>query len=273
MDHPVMSGNDRMFLFHGHEILTSQEQADLYNHFIPHSIKFKVGDKVFDPIVLRLPEVLTYLKAVASDTNAEVADLMGIPRSKQLTLVKPSGTVSQLCGTSSGIHPRFAPYYFRRVTQDIKDPLTDLMIDEGIPHVIKNQKAVFSFPVKSPDHAICAKEMGAMAQLELWLTYKEYWCDGNPSQTIYYTDDEFLDVQKWVWDHWDSIGGLSFFPLDDNIYDKDTQPYLEITKEEYEEALKVFPKDIDWSRLPEFETEDATTSLQEFACAGGACEL
>jgi len=216
---------------------------------------------------------LSELKQVATDTNALWADKLGIPHSKQLTLVKPSGTVSQLCGTASGIHPRFSPYYFRRVTQDNKDPLTDMMISEGVPHVVSGEKVVFSFPVKSPEGSICAREMGAIQQLEIWKTYYDYWCDGNPSQTVYYTDDEFLDLQSWVWKNWDSVGGLSFFPLDDFVYDKATQPYLEVTEEEYLEALERFPKDINWDSLPEYEAEDNTTSSQEMACQGGSCEL
>jgi ribonucleoside-triphosphate reductase (thioredoxin) len=223
-------------------------------------------------MMLDLSYCLRELKAVAIDTNREWAERLGIPYSKQLTLVKPSGTVSLLCGTSAGMHPRFAPYYFRRVTQDIKDPLTDLMIREGVPHVSRDTKVIFSFPMKSPEGSVCAKEMGAMKQLEVWKIYSDEWCEGNPSQTIYYTDGEFLDIQAWLWKHWDSIGGLSFFPLDDYVYDKETQPYLEITKEEYEEAAASFPE-INWDRLPEFEREDTTTSSGELACSGGNCEL
>ena len=220
-----------------------------------------------------LANVLEQLKEVARETNVEWAERLGINPSVQLTLVKPSGTVSQLCGTSSGIHPRYADYYFRRYTQDIKDPLTNLMIEEGIPYVTRGEKVVFSFPVQSPQGACTARSVGAIEQLELWKTYREYWCEGNPSQTIYYTDDEFIDVQAWVWKNWDIIGGLSFFPLDDTIYDKEAQPYLEVTKEQYEEALAKFPKTIRWERLPEFETVDTTEGSQEYACSGGACEL
>jgi len=187
---------------------------------------------------------------------------------------KPSGTVSQLCGTSSGIHPRYAPYYLRRVTQDDKDPLTAKMIDQGIPHVQvpSSNKVVFSFPIKSPDGAVCAKDMGAIQQLELWKIYYDYWCDGNPSQTIYYTDEDFFDVQAWVYKNFDSIGGLSFFPFDDFIYDEATQPYLPITEERYDEEVAKFPKDIDWC-MDGYESDDNTTGSQELSCAGGACEL
>ena len=215
---------------------------------------------------------LQKLKEVAVETNREWAKALGIPTSRQLTLVKPSGTVSQLVGTSSGIHPRYSPYYFRRVTQDKKDPLTDLMVAEGVPHVTRGEKVVFSFPIKSPVGAVTARNVGALSQLELWKTYRKYYCEGNPSQTIYYTDEDFLDIQAWIWKNFNHIGGLSFFPLDDTIYDKEAQPYLEISEEEYEEALSKFPE-INWGRLTEFETEDGTGLEVERACAGGACEL
>ncbi len=186
---------------------------------------------------------------------------------------KPSGTVSQLCGTSSGMHPRFFPYYLRRVTQDAKDPLTDLMIAEGVPHVKRGDKVIFSFPMRSPKGSVCSKSIGALEQLNLWLTYREHWCDGNPSQTIYYDDHEFLQIQEWLWKHWDSVGGLSFFPKDDTVYDLEVMPYLEISGEEYEEYRKNFPQSIQWERLREWEKDDSTSSSQELACSGGSCEI
>lgn len=148
------------------------------------------------------------------------------------------------------------------------------MISQGIPYVRvpSSNKVVFSFPIKSPDGAVCAKDMGAIQQLELWKTYYDYWCDGNPSQTIYYTDEDFFDVQAWVYKNFDSIGGLSFFPFDDFIYDEATQPYLPITKERYDEEVAKFPKDIDWC-MDGYESDDNTTGSQELSCAGGACEL
>lgn len=249
MDHPVMNGTD-----------CARGGSELFDFWT-----YK-----FDQLLLK--EVLTELKQVATETNKKWAEILGINPSKQLSLVKPSGTVSQLCNTSSGIHPRFSPYYLRRVTQDRKDPLTDLLISQGVPYVLRGEKAVFSFPIKSPDGAICSRDIGSISQLELWKIYRDYWCDGNPSQTIYYTDDSFLDVQSWVWKNWDSIGGLSFFPLDDTIYDKEAQPYLEITKEEYEKHLSEFPE-INWSVLSDFEKEDTTQMQTEYACSGGKCEL
>lgn len=216
---------------------------------------------------------LKELKEVARETNETYAKRLGIPQSKQLTLVKPSGTVSQLCSTSSGIHPRYAPYYLRRVTQDNKDPLTQLMADQGIPNVVRGEKTIFTFPIASPEGAITTESIGAMEQLKLWEVYREHWCEGNPSQTIYYTDDTFCDVQAWVHRNFDIIGGLSFFPKDDFIYDKEAQPYLEVTKEEYEEVVKAFPVTIDWAELSAYETEDTRDTMVELACHGGQCEL
>lgn len=218
----------------------------------------------------KLIEWLKELKLVAKEANEEWAEYLGIPCSKQLTLVKPSGTVSQLCGTSSGIHPRYAAYYIRRVTQDRKDPLTDLMIDQGVPYVITGEKTIFSFPISSPPHAIQKNEMGTTEQLKIWKIYRDCWCDGNPSQTIYYDDNTFLELQAWVYKNWDSVGGLSFFPVDDNMYEN--APYEEIKEDEYKKMLEEFPE-IDWSKLTEYEHEDGTLIVQEFACSGGACEL
>lgn len=220
------------------------------------------------PLVIKW---LQELRQVAKETNEEWAAKLGINPSKQIGLVKPSGTVSQLCSTASGIHPRYSQYYIRRVRQDIKDPLTDLMMSQGIPYVVQGEKAIFEFPVKSPEGCITARGMGAMDQLELWKIYREYWCDGNPSQTVYYTDDTFLALQDWVWKNWDIIGGLSFFPLDDHVYEN--APYEAIGKETYEELLSNFPVGVDWSKLGEFEKEDSTQEQHEYACGGGNCEL
>jgi len=217
---------------------------------------------------------LKQLKKVAIKTNIEWAKKLGINPAKQVTLVKPSGTVSLLCDSSSGIHPRPAPHYIRRVTQDKKDPLTDLMIAEGMPHTFDKHKpkVYFAFPIKSPSYSKVSGDYSAMDQLKLWKVYQEYWCDGNPSQTIYYTDDEFLDIQAWIWTNWDRVGGLSFFPKTNHIYEN--APQEPISESEYTKLLAEFPDKINWNRLPEFEKKDNTSSSQELACAGpNGCEL
>ncbi len=218
-----------------------------------------------------LADILSFFHDYAHEVNKEYAEKLGINSSGHVGVIKPEGTSSLLTGTSSGIHPRYGKYYIRRVRNDKKDPLSQLMIDQKIPYVDDGDKYVFEFYVESPEHAVIQKDIGAMKQLELWSIYKKYWCDGNPSQTVYYKEDEFLTVAEWVWKNWDEVGGLSFFPHSDDIYAN--APLQEITKEEYEEKIKNFPKNIDWSKLIEYEVEDTTTGTQEFACAGGKCEI
>ena len=214
---------------------------------------------------------LKELKDVAKQTNKEFAKILGIPASNHITLVKPSGTVSILCGTSSGIHPRYSKYYIRRVRNDRKDPLSQLMIDEGIPYIAEGEKYVFDFYIKSPETCVCNDQITALEQLRLWKIYRDYFCDGNPSQTIYYTDDEFFAVADWVWNNWDSVGGLSFFPKDDHVYEN--APLESITEEQYNDYIEEFPDMIDWDKLPEYEMIDSTQQVTELACSGGACEV
>ena len=180
-------------------------------------------------------------------------------------------TVSQLCNTASGIHPRYSKYYIRRVRNDKKDPLSNLMIEQGIPYVEEGEKYVFEFYVKSPENSVCGNDLTALQQLNLWKVYRNVFCDGNPSQTIYYTDDEFFAVADWVWNNWNDVGGLSFFPKDDHIYEN--APYEPISEEKYNELAGKFPEKIEWDGLSEFETHDTTQIETELACAGGACEL
>jgi ribonucleoside-diphosphate reductase alpha chain len=218
-----------------------------------------------------LEEWLVELKEVAVETNKMWAEKLGINPSKQLGLIKPSGTVSQLVNCSAGIHPRMFPFYIRNIRMDIKDPLSSLMIDEGVPYVEYSGKYIFQFPIKSPEGSITSHDVNAISQLNLWKVYRDHWCDGNPSQTIYYTEDEFFAVADWVWKNWDSVGGLSFFPKDDNIYDY--PPYQEVSEEAYEGLRDAFPKEIDWSKLGTYETNDNTTGAQEVACGGAGCEI
>jgi ribonucleoside-triphosphate reductase len=222
-----------------------------------------------------LEKTLDNLRNVAVATNHEYADLLGIPQSAAITCVKPSGTVSQLVDSASGIHARHSPYYIRTVRGDNKDPLTQFMIDQGIPNepcVFKSDTTtVFSFPVKSPEDAVTRNDMTAIEQLETWLTYQRHWCEHKPSVTISVRDDEWLDVGAFVYKHFDEMSGVSFLPHSDHTYQQ--APYQDCSKEEYEELLSTMPKKIDWGLLSEYEQEDNTKSSQTFACSGDVCEV
>lgn len=218
-----------------------------------------------------LEKVLMHIRKHCRSVNKEWARRLGITATGHVTCVKPSGTASLLTGTSSGIHPRYSRYYIRRVRQDEKDPLSQMMINVGIPYIKEGPKYIFSFYLKSPEHSVLQKDIGALRQLEIWKAYATCWADGNPSQTIYYNDNEFLSVADWVWRNWDSVGGLSFFPKDDNVYDN--APLEEITEEQYNEAISTFPESIDWNLLSQYEITDTTTGSQELNCTAGGCEL
>ena len=223
----------------------------------------------------KLAGVLDDLRNIALATNHEYADLLGIPQSAAITCVKPSGTVSQLVDSASGIHARHSPYYIRTVRGDNKDPLTQFMIDKGVPNepcVFKaDTTTVFSFPVQSPPMAMTRDDMTAIDQLETWLMYQRYWCEHKPSVTISVRDDEWLDVGAFVYKHFDEMSGVSFLPHSDHTYQQ--APYQDCSKEEYEELLKTMPKKIDWNKLSEYEQEDNTKSSQTFACSGDVCEV
>lgn len=214
-------------------------------------------------------------KEYAVEVNREWAGKLGINPATAITCVKPSGTVSQLVDSSSGIHPRFSEYYIRRVRADKKDPLSQLMIDQGVPceeDKLNPATWVFSFPMKAPEGAITNKDVSAISQLELWKRYQESWCEHKPSITVFYKDEEFLDVGAWVYKNFDSVSGISFLPHSDHTYEQ--APYEAITKEEYEQMVEKMPKEIDWSKLQDYEKEDTTTSSKEFACTGsGSCEI
>lgn len=231
-----------------------------------------LSGSTWDPVMIQ--EWLEEMKEVAIATNKEWAERLGINPSAAVTCVKPSGTVSQLVNSASGIHPRFAPYYIRTVRADVKDPLAQYMVSAGFPYevdVTKESNLVFSFPVKAPEGAVCTSEVGAMAQLELWKTYQDYWCEHKPSITVYYTDNEFLDIAAWVWKNFDSMSGISLLPHSDHTYQQ--APYQAITEEEYNALLAKMPE-FDWQAAAKFEGQkDSTTGSQELACVGGACEL
>lgn len=222
-----------------------------------------------------LPELLAKLKKTAVSTNKEWCNRLGISQSAAITCVKPSGTVSQLVDSASGIHARHNPYYIRTVRASVKDPLCTFMIEKGFPYekcaMKPDTTMVFSFPIKSPEKAVFRKDMSAIEQLELWLTYQKHWCEHKPSVTISVKEHEWLDVGAWVYDHFDDVAGVSFLPFSDHSYKQ--APYQDCTVEEYNELLEQMPKDIDWSELSTFEQEDNTAGSQTLACSAGSCEV
>lgn len=222
-----------------------------------------------------LRDVLQELKEVAVETNKEWADKLGINQSTAITCIKPSGTVSQLVDSASGIHPRYSNYYIRTVRADKKDPLARMMVEMGFPHeddVFKpDTNYVFSFPVKAPENSVFRDDRSAIQQLELWLTYQRHWCEHKPSITVYYREDEIMELGAWVWEHFDELAGVSFLPHTEHTYQQ--APYQEISEAEYNEWVERMPKDIDWNMLSKFEQSDLTIASQELACAAGVCEV
>ena len=222
-----------------------------------------------------LDKLLEELRDIAYETNKEWSDKLGIPVSAAITCVKPSGTVSQLVDSASGIHARHNPHYIRTVRADNKDPLCKLMQDMGFPNEVDVTKpehtTVFSFPMKTPKGAICRMDMTALEQLELWKVYAESWCEHKPSVTISVKEDEWVEVAAWVYDHFDSISGISFLPFSEHVYRQ--APYQDCTEEEYKEALKTMPKNVDWAELSKYESQDYTIASQELACTAGGCEI
>ena len=222
-----------------------------------------------------LEATLEHLRTVAVNTNNEWAERLGIPVSAAITCVKPSGTVSQLVDSASGIHARHSHYYIRTVRGDNKDPLTQFMKDMGVPSeacVMKPETTtVFSFPVKAPDNAMVTEDMTAIEQLELWLAYQRNWCEHKPSVTINVRKDEWFEVGAFVYKYFDEMSGVSFLPYNEHTYQQ--APYQEVGKSDYEMLLSVMPEAIDWSRLAEYEKEDTTKSSQTYACSGEVCEV
>jgi ribonucleoside-triphosphate reductase len=222
-----------------------------------------------------LDKTLEHLKEVAVATNKEWSAKLGIPVSAAITCVKPSGTVSQLVDSASGIHARHSPYYIRTVRGDNKDPLTQFMKDQGIPHEPEKSKpdqtTVFKFPHKSPKGAVCTKDMTALEQLEMWMVYQRNWCEHKPSVTINVKNEEWLDVQAFVYKHLDEMSGVSFLPFDDHTYEQ--APYTNVGKSDYNMLKSIMPKRIDWSKLSEYEKEDNTAGSQTLACSGDSCEI
>ena len=222
-----------------------------------------------------LEATLEELRNVAVRTNAVWAERLGIPVSAAITCVKPSGTVSQLVDSASGIHARHSDYYIRTVRGDNKDPLTQFMKDQGIPNepcVMKpEQTTVFSFPQKSPARAVTRNDMTAVEQLETWLMYQRHWCEHKPSVTISVRDSEWVEVGAFVYKYFDEMSGVSFLPHSDHTYQQ--APYQDCSKREYEDMLSLMPTNIDWAKLSAYESEDNTSGMQTLACSGDACEI
>lgn len=218
---------------------------------------------------------LDHLRLVAIETNAKLAKELGIQQSVAITCVKPSGTVSQLVDCASGIHPRHSPYYIRTVRGDIKDPLTQFLIDQDVPyerdHTNPDSTVVFSFPQCAPTDALFREALPAKNHLEIWKNVQEHWCEHKPSITVNVRESEWIGVADWVWSNFDILSGVAFLPYSEHTYRQ--APYQEINKEEYDEWVTRMPESIDWQRLQEYEKEDTTTGSQEYACVSGFCEI
>ena len=240
-----------------------------------------------------LNKTLEHLKGVAVDTNKEWAERLNIPVAAAITCVKPSGTVSQLVDSASGIHARHSPYYIRTVRGDNKDPLTNFLKDQGVPSepcaMKPDTTTVFSFPVQSPSGSITRNDMTAIEQLEMWLMYQRHWCEHKPSVTISVRDEEWMEVGAFVYKYFDEMSGVSFLPHSDHTYQQ--APYQETFKDKpvvgyryedgeeyvvtpsYEGLLAQMPTDIDWTKLSDYEKEDNTSGMQTMACTGDVCEM
>jgi len=229
---------------------------------------------IMDHPVLSKPDCAKWLqemKEVAIETNKEWAAKLGINVSAAITCVKPSGTVSQLVNSASGIHPRFARKYVRTVRQDVNDPVTDYLIERGVPFeesVYNPREIVFSFPEEAPKGCVTTSDVDAMKQLQLWATYQESWCEHKPSITVHYRDDEFFGICQWMWDNFDTLSGIALLPYDDHIYKQ--APYQLVPDDIFDKMAKGMPT-LDFTQVTEY--SDNTTGSQELACVGGACEI
>ena len=222
-----------------------------------------------------LPKFLEKVRKEVVEINAHWSELLGINQATATTAIKPSGTVSQLVDSASGIHTRHNDYYFRRVRADAKDPIAQLMEDQGIPceaDVMKpNSVKVFTFPMKAPKGAVLRNERTAIEQLELWLIYQRHYCEHKPSVTVSVREHEWMQVGAWVYEHFDEVSGVSFLPHSDHSYQQ--APYEDCTKKEYNELAKKMPKSVDWDLISEYELTDTTVGTKTLACTGSVCEL
>ena len=222
-----------------------------------------------------LDVLLKNLKQMSVDTNKEWSKKLKINQSAAITCVKPSGTVSQLVDSASGIHARHNPFYIRTVRGDKKDPLTKMMVEQGFPaedDVMKpNDTTVFSFPIKCSPDAVFRQDLTAIEQLELWKTYQVHWCEHKPSVTISVKEEEWIDVGAWVYKNFDLMSGVSFLPYSEHTYKQ--APYQDCNEKEYKDLLNKMPTSVDWNKLSEYEKSDMTVGSQELACSAGSCEI
>lgn len=220
-----------------------------------------------------LSEILSDLRQHSRETNEKWANMLGIPVSAAITCVKPSGTVSQLVDSASGIHARHNPFYIRRIRMDKKDPMYQFLKDKGLDVEddvrVPDTTAVFSFPMKAPEGAVCRTDRTAIEQLELWLIYQRHWCEHKPSITVSVKDEEWPEVGAWVWKHFDEVSGISFLPFSDHTYQQ--APYEDITEEQYHQMINNNLVDINWMEL--IEQDDNTEGAQTLACSSGNCEI
>ena len=234
-----------------------------------------MDNKITNGKIDGLGDSLQILKDVAIETNKNWSKILGIPQSAAVTTVKPSGTVSVLVDSASGIHSRFSPYYIRTVRADKKDPASRFMIDRGVPVeddiIAPEHNHVFSFPVAAPKDAVVTTDLSAIEQLERWLAYKQHWCEHNPSCTVTVKEHEWIAVGAWVYEHFDDLTGVSFLPHTDHIYKQ--APFMEIDKKKYAELNKTMPTELDWTELGQYEDTDQTVGSQTMACTSGSCEI
>jgi ribonucleoside-diphosphate reductase alpha chain len=226
--------------------------------------------------MLRLEHILQRMRTEARNSNKAEAEKIGIQPSASITCVKPSGTVSQLVGVSSGMHPWHSPYYIRTVRGSKGDPISVFLKEVGIPvedDVMKpNDTYVFSFPVKAPSGATIRNDLTAIEHLDIWMLYQRAWCEHKPSITVSVKEEEWMDVGAWVYKNFNEVSGISFLPHSDHSYKQ--APYQEVTKEEYEDLLSKMPNNIRWEDLSFYETEDGTSTNATLACSSdGNCEL
>jgi len=247
------------------EALLGVSLTGIMDHYLLGDVKAKF-----------LPSWLKTLKETAQQENKEQCKSIGVNASTAITCVKPSGTVSQLVDSSSGIHTRFSLYYIRTVRADNKDPLAKMMIQKGFPYEVDVMKQgsglIFSFPVKAPKNAVVTNDVNAIDQLELWKMYQLNYTEHKPSVTVFVKEDEWMKVGAWVYENFAICSGVSFLPFSDHVYKQ--APYQAITEKEYKEALSTMPKNVNWDDLGEYEKDDAAlTNTKELACTAGGCEI